>query len=119
MSKSKPEEQEPAPAKRRLREWSSSHAMAMLRYVSDPDLNVNIVDLGLVYSVKVAEPRVDVEMTLTSPACPYGPYLIQQVKETLLTLDGITEVHVEIVWEPPWDWSKISEDVRLDLGFDV
>jgi metal-sulfur cluster biosynthetic enzyme len=101
------------------REWSPAHVMAMLRYVNDVDLNVNIVDLGLVYRVQVNAPRVDVEMTLTSPACPYGPYLIQQVKEAVLTLDGITEVHVEIVWDPPWNWLRISEDVRLDLGFDV
>lgn len=90
-----------------------------LRYVNDLDLGVNIVDLGLVYDVRVTGSRVDVDMTLTSPACPYGPYLIQQVKDTLLGFGGITDVDVHTIWEPPWDPSRISEDVRLELGFDV
>ena len=90
-----------------------------LRYVNDLDLGVNIVDLGLVYDVRLSGSRADVDMTLTSPACPYGPYLIQQVKDTLLGFGGITEVDVHTIWEPPWDPSRISEDVRLELGFDV
>lgn len=100
-------------------EWSADHALTMLRNVNDIDLGVNIVDLGLIYEIQVNGPQIAVYMTLTSPACPYGPYLIQQVKDTLLSLSGITEVKVKIVWDPPWNVTRISEDVRLELGFDV
>ena len=89
-----------------------------LRGVKDPELNLNIVDLGLVYGVDVAESGdVHVRMTLTSPGCPAGPEITQDVKETVANLDGVNSVDVEIVWEPYWTPEKIDPRVRSFLGF--
>lgn len=99
--------------------WTSDQVREVLRGVFDPELHINIVDLGLVYDVEVKGDVVDVKMTLTSPGCPYGPYLIHQVKDTLLTLKGIRDANLAVVWEPPWGPDKMTEEVRLELGFDV
>lgn|SRR5512145_3086322 len=89
-----------------------------LRGVKDPELNLNIVDLGLVYGVDVAESGdVHVRMTLTSPGCPAGPEITQDVKETVANLDGVNSVDVEIVWEPYWTPEKIDPRIRSFLGF--
>lgn len=99
--------------------WTSENVRDVLRHVMDPELHINIVDLGLVYGVAVAGDKADVKMTLTSPGCPYGPYLLRQVKDTLLSLKGITDANIEVVWDPPWGPDKMTEEVRLELGFDV
>ena len=89
-----------------------------LRGVKDPELNLNIVDLGLVYGVDVAESGdVHVRMTLTSPGCPAGPEITQDVKQPVATLDGVNSVDVEIVWEPYWTPEKIDPRIRSFLGF--
>jgi metal-sulfur cluster biosynthetic enzyme len=89
-----------------------------LRGVKDPELNLNIVDLGLVYGVDVADSGdVHVRMTLTSPGCPAGPEITQDVKETVASLEGVNSVDVEIVWEPYWTPEKIDPRVRSFLGF--
>jgi metal-sulfur cluster biosynthetic enzyme len=89
-----------------------------LRGVKDPELNLNIVDLGLVYGVDVADSGdVHVRMTLTSPGCPAGPEITQDVKETVANLDGVNSVDVEIVWEPYWTPEKIDPRIRSFLGF--
>jgi metal-sulfur cluster biosynthetic enzyme len=89
-----------------------------LRGVKDPELNLNIVDLGLVYGVDVADTGdVHVRMTLTSPGCPAGPEITQDVKETVANLDGVNSVDVEIVWEPYWTPEKIDPRIRSFLGF--
>ena len=99
--------------------WTSDQVREVLRGVFDPELHMNIVDLGLVYEVAVEPARVQVKMTLTSPGCPYGPYLIHQVKDTVQSLKGIQEARVEVVWEPPWGPDKMTEEARLELGFDL
>lgn len=92
----------------------------VLRYVVDPELQMNIVDLGLVYGVEVREDgKVVINMTLTSPGCPYGPTLLFQVRQAAVTLRGVKQVDVNLVWEPAWGPDKMSEDARLALGFDV
>lgn len=108
---------EPAPGQRV--DWSPDQVRDVLRTVVDPELHINIIDLGLVYGVEVHGPVVDVKMTLTSPGCPYGPYLLHQVKDTLLQMKGIDDATVAVVWEPPWGPDKMSEEARLELGFDV
>ena len=100
-------------------QWTPDGVRDVLRSVLDPELHMNIVDLGLVYSTAAKDGVVDVKMTLTSPGCPYGPYLLNQVKETLLALKGVKDAQIEVVWDPPWGPDKMSEDVRLELGFDV
>lgn len=88
-----------------------------LRRVDDPELGVNIVDLGLVYGVDVSGPAARVTMTMTSPACPLGPYLADAVERAVLdAIDTIEAVEVEIVWDPPWDESRMSPTVRAGLG---
>ncbi len=100
-------------------QWSPDGIRDVLRSVMDPELHMNIVDLGLVYGVDIKDGNVNVRMTLTSPGCPYGPYLLHQVKDTVLSLKGVKDAQIEVVWEPPWGPDKMSEDVRLELGFDV
>ena len=90
-----------------------------LRDVYDPDLGISIIDLGLVYDVRLKEDKfAEVDMTLTSPACPYGPMLISETQMAIMKFDGIEDVKVELVWDPPWTPECLSEDIRLDLGLD-
>ena len=94
---------------------------AALRQVNDPELLVNIVDLGLVYEVNVAErggkSDVHVKMTMTSPACPAGPELIREVKDVIGALgDEVGSVAVEIVMSPPWTPDRMTEEARDALG---
>ena len=89
-----------------------------LRSVEDPEAGMNIVDLGLVYTI-VAEPgRVRVEMTMTSPACPVGPYLVDEAAAAIrmLAAEG-TEVRVDLVWEPPWTPERMSPQARSRFGW--
>ena len=91
-----------------------------LRRVHDPELLINIVDLGLIYEVNVQEvegrSEIAVKMTMTSPACPAGPELVQEVKEVLLDLDGVDDVDVEVVMFPPWTPDRMTEEARDELG---
>ncbi len=84
-----------------------------LRAVKDPELNLNVVDLGLVYEVQVTEGgKVHVEMTLTSPGCPAGPEMLSEAQAVLAKLDGVTKADVELVWEPYWTPEKMDPRVR-------
>jgi metal-sulfur cluster biosynthetic enzyme len=89
-----------------------------LRAVKDPELNLNIIDIGLVYDVEVADPgRVLVRMTLTSPGCPAGTEIIDDVKRVLTDMEGVDSVDVELVWDPYWTPDKMDPRVRAFLGF--
>jgi metal-sulfur cluster biosynthetic enzyme len=90
--------------------------MAKLRTVEDPELHYNIVDLGLVYGVSNDKGIVTVKMTLTSPACPVGPFIIAEVEGAVKKIKGVTGVNVTIVWDPPWGVDRISEEAKLELG---
>ena len=91
-----------------------------LKQVIDPELFVNIVDLGLIYGISIAEGEngsaVEVEMTMTSPACPAGPQLLAQSREAVEKLDGVSDVNVKLVMEPPWTPDRMTEDARDQLG---
>lgn len=88
-----------------------------LRSVVDPELGVNIVDLGLVYTVEINEGNVKVKMTLTSPACPLGGVIQAQAHTALKKLPWVKEVKIELVWSPRWDpHTMASEDARMELG---
>ena len=82
----------------------------------DPEIPVNIVDLGLVYDVEVAEDKVDVKMTLTTPGCGMGGMIASNAQSLIMDLLGVTEANVDIVWDPPWDPSRISEEAKEKLG---
>ena len=87
-----------------------------LKAVYDPEIPVNIVDLGLVYDVQVKDNDVKVQMTLTFPGCGMGPYIAQQAEWAIQELDGVGEVEIELVFEPPWSPELISEDAKAQLG---
>ena len=89
-----------------------------LRTVFDPEIPVNIYELGLIYDVKVDEAArsVNVEMTLTSPACPVAGTLPGEVETRVREVEGVDDCVVELVWDPPWGPEKLSEEARLQLG---
>jgi metal-sulfur cluster biosynthetic enzyme len=92
-----------------------------LKQVIDPELFVNIVDLGLIYEVKIDEQtdgksNVAVEMTMTSPACPAGPQLLSQSQDVVSRLENVGEVDIRLVMEPPWTPDRMTEDARDQLG---
>jgi metal-sulfur cluster biosynthetic enzyme len=88
-----------------------------LRECLDPELDVNIVDLGLVYAINVEGSQVSVVMTLTSAACPLDSYFVKDITNKLKKLEGINSVNVEFTFEPPWNPSKMSEESKDILGF--
>lgn len=87
-----------------------------LKTVKDPELNVNIVDLGLVYTIQTREDQVDVEMTLTSPACPAGPEILRNAVGAIEKLEGVTKANVKLVMTPPWSPDRMSDEARDELG---
>jgi FeS assembly SUF system protein len=85
--------------------------------VFDPEIPVNIYELGLIYAVEINDDGgVKVEMTLTAPACPSAQELPEQVQNAVLAVPGVTSCHVETVWDPPWDPSRMSDEARLQLN---
>jgi len=88
-----------------------------LKEVYDPEIPVNIYDLGLIYNVDVEENNASILMTLTAPGCPVVDVLIDDVTQAAQSVDGIETVNVELTFEPPWDKSMMSEEARLELGF--
>ena len=87
-----------------------------LRTVIDPELNVNIVDLGLMYTIQSRDEEVDVEMTLTTPACPAGPEILKNAVAALELVEGITKANVKLVMSPPWSPDRMSDAARDELG---
>ncbi len=87
-----------------------------LKTVYDPEIPVDIYELGLIYDVRIDQKKVTLDMTLTSPHCPVAETLPMQVKKAVEEISEFEEVEVKIVWEPPWDKTKMSESARLELG---
>jgi len=95
---------------------TNEQVMAALKPVHDPEIRIGIVDLGLVYDVLVEESgKVTVKMTLTTPGCPYGEMLLTMVHRAVEELDGVTEVEVRLVWDPPWDPKEMCSDGAKDM----
>ncbi len=88
-----------------------------LRVVEDPELGMDIVDLGLVYDVEVAGPKIKVTHSLTSMGCPVGPMIQEEIHNVAASLPGVENVEVELVWDPPWSPEKMSDDAKFILGF--
>lgn len=95
---------------------SEEIARSALRQVKDPELEMNIVELGLVYDVEIEDGAVHVRMTLTSPGCPAGPTITNDAYRVLRALEGVKDVNIEIVWEPYWTPERIDPKVRALLG---
>ncbi|WP_295388597.1 SUF system Fe-S cluster assembly protein [uncultured Thiodictyon sp.] len=88
-----------------------------LRRVYDPEIPVNIYDLGLIYSIEIsANGDVAIDMTLTAPACPVAGMMPQMVKDAVSGIEGVGEVAVELVWDPPWGQERMSDEAKLELG---
>ena len=89
-----------------------------LKDVYDPEIPVNIYDLGLIYNVDIDDTnKASIIMTLTSPGCPVADMLVDDVRQAALAVDNVSEVDVELTFDPPWDKSMMSEEARLELGF--
>ncbi len=96
---------------------SEDGVIAVIKTVFDPEIPVDIYELGLIYAVEIGDDgHVKVEMTLTTPSCPSAQELPSQVEEAVRAVPGVTDVTVEVVWDPPWDQSRMSEDARLALN---
>ena len=90
-----------------------------LRQVYDPEIPVNVYDLGLIYEIKVNEEHeVYVQMTLTAPNCPMADYVVEQVKSAVEDVPGVVSAQIDLVWEPIWDKSRMSEEALVELGLD-
>ena len=90
----------------------------MLKTVFDPEIPVNIYDLGLIYRIDVDENgQLEIDMTLTAPNCPAVDFIVEDVRMKVLSVEGVNDVNVNIVFEPAWDKSMMSEEAQLELGF--
>ena len=117
----KPQPQQTQPSARTDGEVSDEDVWNQLRQCYDPEIPVNIVDLGLVYDCRLSKKedggtRVEVKMTLTAPGCGMGPAIAHDAQSKILSIDGIDEADVQLVWDPPWNQNMISEAGRMKLG---
>ena len=102
-------------------EFSAEQVIDVLKTVYDPEIPVNVVDLGLVYRCEISpigdgRHRVEIDMSMTAPGCGMGDVLRDDARSKVLALRGVGEVEVDLVWDPPWDMSRLSEEARLELG---
>ena len=89
----------------------------VLRTVYDPEIPVNIYELGLIYRIEVLDDgTVDIDMTFTAPSCPQADYILEDVRQKLESINGLTTVNVNLVFEPEWDKEMMSEEAKLELG---
>lgn len=94
-----------------------SNIVKVLKNIYDPEIPVNIYDLGLIYEIEVEEDgMVDITMTLTAPNCPMADELIENVNDGVRDVPGVTDVSITLTFDPPWDMEKLSEEAKLDLG---
>ena len=88
-----------------------------IKKIYDPEIPVNIYELGLIYRIEVDEKnKINIDMTLTSPNCPVAESLPKAVKENIMKVEGVSDVNLNLVWEPPWDKDKMSEAAKLELN---
>ena len=94
-----------------------SKVIKEIKKIYDPEIPVNIYELGLIYKIEVDEKnKVNIDMTLTSPNCPVAESLPKDVKENIMKIEGVSDVNLNLVWEPPWDKDKMSEAAKLELN---
>jgi metal-sulfur cluster biosynthetic enzyme len=87
-----------------------------LKQIIDPEVGINIVDMGLIYSLAIDDDNVDITMTLTSPGCPAGPQILGQIDSAVKGLGDVENVDIKVVWSPPWSPDMLSEEARDQLG---
>ena len=94
-----------------------SQVIEEIKKIYDPEIPVNIYELGLIYKIEVDEKnKVNIDMTLTSPNCPVAESLPKDVKENIMKVEGVSDVNLNLVWEPPWDKNRMSEAAKLELN---
>ncbi len=98
-------------------QWDETTIREQLKQIVDPEIGINIIDLGLIYKIENKDGDILIDMTLTSPVCPLGEVIQQETTKILKALPGIKEVHIHLVWDPPWNpWEMASEEAKLQLG---
>lgn len=95
--------------------FTKDDIIAVLKKIYDPEIPVNIWDMGLIYDIDISESGVNIKMTFTSPTCPMMEEMLQQVHDSVQELVGDKKVNVELVWNPPWDLSRMSDAARVEL----
>ena len=96
-----------------------TRAVEMLRTVFDPEIPVNVYDLGLIYKIDLQDNgNLDVDMTLTAPNCPAAEYIMEDVRQNIETVTGVTSANVNLVFEPEWDRNMMTEEARVERGLD-
>ena len=90
--------------------------IAEIKKIYDPELPVNIYELGLIYDIKVNGSKADIKMTLTTPSCPVAESLPKEVKEGAMQVEGVDDVNIELVWDPPWTKDMMSDAAKLELN---
>ena len=94
-----------------------SKVIEEIKKIYDPEIPVNIYELGLIYKIEVNEKnKINIDMTLTSPNCPVAESLPNEVKENIMKVEGVSDVNLNLVWEPPWNKDKMSEAAKLELN---
>ena len=96
---------------------TEEEVLRMLKTVFDPEIPVNVYDLGLIYKIDIQGDTCNIEMTLTAPGCPAADFLVEDIKQKVGTVKGINTVNVEIVFEPEWTQDRMSEQAKLELAF--
>jgi FeS assembly SUF system protein len=97
---------------------TKENVLEVLSDVYDPEIPIDIVNLGLVYEVEVEGTVVNLKMTMTSPGCPSAREIVLESQTLVSAMEGVTEAHVEIVWDPPWTPEKMSDEARVSMGMD-
>ena len=90
----------------------------VLKQCLDPEIGINVVDLGFIYEVKIDGKKVYIKMSLTTPGCPMHSFIVQDIKNKVNELKGVEEVNVQLVWDPPWTVDRISDEVKKKLGIE-
>ena len=99
--------------------WIEERIVDVLKTVYDPEIPVDIYELGLIYRIEVKDNNdVEIDMTLTAPNCPAADYILEDVRTKVESLDGVKSANVNLVFEPAWDQSMMSEEARVELGFE-
>ena len=99
--------------------YSKAQILDALKEIIDPEIGLNIVDVGLVYRVEPTEESIEIDFTLTAPGCPLGDFIVAEINRVLRDNLGFKEVIANLVWNPPWSIDFMSEDARLELGYPI
>lgn len=101
-----------------IKKISKDKIIEVLRKIYDPEIPINIIDLGLIYEIRIKNNNIYIKMTLTTVGCPLWRLIVKQVENIVKSIEGVKDVKVDLVWDPPWTLDRISPEVRKELGLD-